>query len=230
MQNRSNTNGKPPANIKALLISGVISNFFNVAIVAGILFLTAGRTDWPFAWIYILGYLIFRLASLYVSVRHIQHSDSKRPSLTDRLLDMGYGLTHPLTMLLAGFEFSLRQNPYALGTTIQGIALVFLLLTFVLMIWSQWENPFYYSSITGENVVKTGPYQFIRHPGYAGLFILALVRPLLLGSQLGLYMGIVGASIMILRTVREDAILKKDSEQYRQYAQTVRYRIFSGIW
>ena len=215
----------------ALFISGTFTNVFNVAISAGILFLTAGRIDWPFAWIYILSYLSFRLTSLFISIKHIQHEETKKPHLFDRILDLGYGLTHPLTLLIAGFEFNLTQNPQALGGFVQGITLLFLILTFALMLWSQWENPNYFSDTTSlQKLVNTGPYQFIRHPGYSGLFMLALIRPLLLGSRMGLVMGIVGASIIILRTVREDFALQKNCNEYKHYAQTVRHKMFSGIW
>ena len=221
-------------NLIALFISGTFTNVINVAISAGILFLAAGRIDWLFAWIYILGYLAFRLASLFISIKHVQKEETQKPPLFDRILDIGYGLTHPLTLLIAGFEFSLAQNPQALGGFVQGIAFLFLILTFALMLWSQWENPNYFSNTisiqNGQKLVNTGSYQFIRHPGYAGLFMLALVRPILLGSRMGLLMGIVGASIIILRTVREDFTLQKSSEEYKRYAETVRHKMFSGVW
>jgi protein-S-isoprenylcysteine O-methyltransferase Ste14 len=221
-------------NIIALFISGTFTNVLNVAISAGILFLAAGRIDWSFAWIYILSYLAFRLASLFISIKKFQKEETQKTSLFDRILDIGYGLTHPLTLIIAGFEFSLTQNPQALGGFVQGTAFLFLILTFALMLWTQWENPNYFSNSStfqnGQKLVNTGPYQFIRHPGYAGLFMLALIRPLLLGSRMGLLAGIVGASIMILRTVREDWALQKNSEEYKHYAETVRYKIFSGVW
>jgi len=221
-------------NWGALFISRTVNNIFNVVISAGILFLSAGRVDWFFAWIYILSYLAFRLASSFASLKHVQRNETQTLPLFDRILDTGYGLTHPLTLLFAGFEFNLTQSPYALGPIIQGTSFVFLILTFALIVWAQWGNPYYSSNDTslqnGQSLVNTGPYQYIRHPGYAGLFILSLVRPLLLGSRLGLFIGLIGASIIILRTVREDTALQKNSEEYKQYAQTVRHRIFSGIW
>jgi len=235
MKNQTNTDSNYPINLKALAISRSVTIVFNVAISAGILFLAAGQTNWFFGWLYILSYLIFQLLSLRVSLRHVQLEEHpQKRSFWDRLFETGYSLTHPLTLILPGFEFSLTQSPLGLGVTIQSIAYMFLLLTFALMIWAQVENPYFHSQSTnfqhGQEVIRTGPYRFIRHPGYAGLFMLAIVRPLVLGSLLGLATGVVGVFIIIARTVREDQSLQKDSPDYKQYVQEVRHRIFSGIW
>jgi len=229
------TKNEAPINHTALLISRAVSSVINVSISAGILFLSAGRVDWLFAWLYLFSYLVFQYISLRVSFRHIQQKTiPQKQSMLNRALEIGYSLTHPLTLILAGFEFNLTQNPMALGLTIQSLAFVFLLLIFGLMVWAQWENPYYHSQNAtfqeGQKVIKTGPYQFIRHPGYAGLFTLALIRPLLLGSRLGITTGLIGAAIILVRTFLEDRTLQKDNAKYKQYAQSVRHRIFSGIW
>ena len=219
----------------ALLISRSISSVINVSISAGILFISAGRTDWPFAWIYLFTYLIFQYISLRVSFRHLQQNfTSQKQSTLNKILEIGYSLMHPLTLILAGFEFNLTKDPAALGVTVQSIAYVFLLLTFALMIWAQWENPYYFSRNTsftqGQKVITTGPYQYIRHPGYAGMFMLALARPLVLGSRMGLLPAMIGAAIIIVQAFVEDRTLQKDNIKYKQYIQQVRHRIFSGIW
>jgi protein-S-isoprenylcysteine O-methyltransferase Ste14 len=236
MKNQLDANNEPRVNLKALSISRSIVIVFNVSISAGILFLAAGRANWLFAWLYIISYLVFQLLSLHVSLRHgqmIEGPPHKR-SFWDRTVETGYSLTHPLTLILAGFEFSLTRNPFALGPVVQSVAYGFLLLTFALMIWVQAENPYYHSQSTnlqkGREIIRTGPYQFIRHPGYAGLFMLAIARPLVLGSRLGLLAGMIGAFIIIVRTLWEDRALQKNSADYREYAQDVCHRIFSGIW
>jgi protein-S-isoprenylcysteine O-methyltransferase Ste14 len=235
MKNQSHTSNGASVNRKALTISQSISIVFNVAISAGILFLAAGRSNWLFGWLYIFSYLIFQLLSLRVTLRHGQIEESReKRSFLDRAFEVWYSLTHPLTLILAGFEFNLTQNPFALGITIQSIAYLFLLLIFALMIWVQAENPYYHSQISkiqqGRDIIRTGPYQVIRHPGYAGLFMLAIARPLVLGSRLGLLAGMIGAFIIIVRTLWEARALQKNSADYREYAQDVCHRIFSGIW
>jgi len=224
-----------PVNHTALLISRAISSVINVSISAGILFLSAGRADWPFAWIYLFSYLIFQYISLRVSFKHLQQEvTSQKQSVHNRVLEIGYSLTHPITLILAGFEFNLTQNPMVLGLIVQGMAFAFLLLIFGLMIWAQWENPYYHSRNIAfeenQKIIDTGPYQYIRHPGYAGLFMLALTRPFILGSRLGIIAGLIGAAIILLQTYLEDRTLQKDGDNYKQYVQKVRHRIFSGIW
>lgn len=60
--------------------------------------------------------------------------------------------------------------------------------------------------------------------------MLALTRPFILGSRLGIIAGLIGAAIILLQTFLEDRTLQKDSDKYKGYAQKVRHRIFSGIW
>jgi len=227
------TNKRKQVNSKALFLSGAINTLLNVAISAGILFLSATTVDWLMGWLYVFSYLVFRLMSLYFSINRTQQGGTDSP-LIERILDLGYSLTHPITLLIAGFEFNLTQHPFGLTPLVQITALAFLILTFVLMLWAQKENPLYFFNKTNfhpeDDLVNSGPYQFIRHPGYAGLFMLALVRPLVLGSRMGLLIGITGASLIILKTVREDWLLQTENDSYKQYANAVKHKMFSGIW
>ena len=228
-------NQKNPINSRALAVSQIISILFNVAISAGILFLAAESINWFYGWVYILSYLAFRLISMFVSLKHARWEDTRpKRSFMDQVISTGYSLTHPITLFLAGFEYRLTGNSIAFGATTQIIAVVFLLLIFSLLIWAQAENPYFDTQSTTINkdhtIINTGPYQFIRHPGYAGLFMLALVRPIVLGSRLGILPAIIGAFLMLLQTIREDYLLQREHEGYKEYAEKVKHRMFSGIW
>lgn len=228
-------NEKNPINNKALAVSQTISIILNVAISAGILFLAAETINWLYGWIYILSYIAFRLISMFLSLKHVRWQNTRpKRSFMDQVISTGYNLTHPITLFLAGFEYRLTGNSIAFGEITQIVAVVFLFLIFSLLIWAQVENPNYNSLSTETKkeleIIATGPYQFIRHPGYAGLFMLALARPIVLGSRLGILPAIVGAFLMLLQTVREDYLLQKEHTEYKEYTEKVKHRMFSGIW
>jgi protein-S-isoprenylcysteine O-methyltransferase Ste14 len=82
----------------------------------------------------------------------------------------------------------------------------------------------------GHTVVDRGPYAIIRHPGYAGMTILAVGGALLLGSFAALAPALIFAALVLRRVFFEDAFLKENLEGYREYSERVRFRLVPGIW
>ncbi len=84
---------------------------------------------------------------------------------------------------------------------------------------------------TGQALVQSGPYRFIRHPAYAGYLLIAL------GISLG-YSSLAGlASIVVVllpgliyrMKVEERLLTRHFGEAYRQYGDGIK-RIIPGIW
>ena len=94
----------------------------------------------------------------------------------------------------------------------------------------------YFSSVVriqserGHQLITTGLYAYVRHPGYSGILMMTLGSGLALGS----WWGCVPAGIFILMIVRrlliEDRFLHEKMEGYDAYAQRVRYRLIPGVW
>jgi protein-S-isoprenylcysteine O-methyltransferase Ste14 len=83
----------------------------------------------------------------------------------------------------------------------------------------------------GQHVVATGPYAFIRHPGYtAGILILAASGPAL-GSWLAAALVVsVSMPFLLHRTITEERVLQAELAGYSEYAARVRWRLVPGIW
>jgi len=81
-----------------------------------------------------------------------------------------------------------------------------------------------------QRVVSTGVYGFVRHPMYLGGIFMFIGAPLLLGSVLGLFAGLALTVLLMARIRGEEAMLALHLEGYREYMQTVHYRLFPGIW
>ena len=80
------------------------------------------------------------------------------------------------------------------------------------------------------HLVTSGPYRWVRHPGYAGALISYLAVPFLLDSWWTLIPVALKLIIIVLRTGLEDQALQEKLEGYQDYAQRVPYRLIPGIW
>lgn len=77
----------------------------------------------------------------------------------------------------------------------------------------------------GQEVISTGPYSLVRHPMYAGATLLFIGGPMLLSSPAGMILGFVLIVTIAIRSLGEEAMLKEELPGYREYMQSVRWRI-----
>ncbi|VVB96855.1 Isoprenylcysteine carboxyl methyltransferase (ICMT) family protein [uncultured archaeon] len=104
-----------------------------------------------------------------------------------------------------------------------------------IFLWAQQINRFFSSVVRiqydrGHEVIQTGPYQYVRHPGYIGGILMAISTALVLGSLWALIPAGIVAILLIIRTYLEDTMLQKELSGYAEYAKKVRYRLLPGIW
>jgi protein-S-isoprenylcysteine O-methyltransferase Ste14 len=108
-------------------------------------------------------------------------------------------------------------------------------LGYSLMIFSLWKNRFFSYTVRiqkerGHCVIDTGPYAFIRHPGYAGLIVSSLAIAFALNSLWALIPAGLCAITLVIRTYLEDVTLQKELPGYKEYTAKVRCRLVPGIW
>jgi protein-S-isoprenylcysteine O-methyltransferase Ste14 len=82
----------------------------------------------------------------------------------------------------------------------------------------------------GHQVVSSGPYRWIRHPGYAGALLTYLTTPLFLDSGWSFLPTVFIMILLVIRTALEDRTLQKELPGYAEYARRVQYRLLPGIW
>jgi protein-S-isoprenylcysteine O-methyltransferase Ste14 len=82
----------------------------------------------------------------------------------------------------------------------------------------------------GQAVVTAGPYRYVRHPMYLGVILLFLGIPMALGSWWALLPGAAIGLLFVLRTAKEDRMLRDELPGYTEYAQRVRYRLVPDVW
>ena len=137
-------------------------------------------------------------------------------------------------VIVAGLDHRYNWSPeFPLWLIIIGFILISLGYAFAA--WALAENRFFSSVVRiqmdrGHVVCDSGPYRFVRHPGYAGnippLFGIALA----LGSIWTLIPAAVASIITVIRTVLEDQTLLEELPGYRDYARCVRFRLIPGMF
>ena len=106
---------------------------------------------------------------------------------------------------------------------------------FGLAIWAMLANRFFSPVVRlqeerGHHLITTGPYRFVRHPGYTGTLVSVLCVGPALGSWLASIPMVVFALLILRRARLEDRFLHDKLDGYPAYAQRVRYRLLPGVW
>ncbi len=198
--------------------------------------------DWWEAWVYaginIFGFIISRYLAgrknpdlLVERGQFLQHQN---PEPWDKTLSPLLGLGGGLMPITAGLDA--RFGPSAqFGSGIKILAIAVMLVGFVIGSYALIANRFFSGMVRiqsdrGQHVIDTGPYRWVRHPGYAGSLLTYPVIPLLLDSWWTFIPVILTIVILVIRTKLEDQALQEKLEGYREYTQRVRYRLIPGVW
>jgi protein-S-isoprenylcysteine O-methyltransferase Ste14 len=113
-----------------------------------------------------------------------------------------------------------------LGEVLVGIGLLIVFLVFK-------ENTFTSATIevgAKQKTVSTGPYALVRHPMYAGAFVMLVGVPLSLGSWWGLLAVLPLMGVILWRLFEEEEYLRKNLDGYLGYQSTVKYRLLPWVW
>ena len=152
----------------------------------------------------------------------------------DKFLAPAMGLGSVFTLIVIGLDkFFGWTQPFPLPVKI--IALILILLGFVLGSWALMENRFFSGVVRiqtdrGHHVVTTGPYRFVRHPGYVGALWSYLAMPFFLDSVWAFIPTGLLVIVVFLRTHLEDKTLQAELPGYKEFIQKTKYRLLSGIW
>ena len=207
-----------------------------------ILFAAAGRLDWGMAWAYLAVTYLSSIASRLLMYRIAPDMVAERARAFDLKNARGWDKYFlPLALILAPLLLNLvagldhRWSLSAVPFGLQLLGLVGLLLGGAAGMWAMAVNRFYSSVMRiqkdrGQIVVTNGPYHFVRHPGYASAVLSYLSLSLTFGSWWSMIVAILVIISFIVRTDREDRLLKAELEGYTEYTGQVRYRLIPGIW
>ena len=221
-----------PNEIKTICKFAVVYVFFYI-----LLFLPAGTLDWFDAWIFIgilTIYLI--LAGIYFLIKRpgtLQSRASAIPKTpVDKIVTLAGTICWLLILMVPGYDiFQLKFSH--IPWFIKILADLVFIVSAIFLFFVIRENP-YVSRVVevqeGQKVIDTGPYKYVRHPMYAGMFLFYNCIPLILGSYLALIFSLIFSINLFIRISDEEKHLEKALPGYTAYKQKVRYRLIPKLY
>jgi protein-S-isoprenylcysteine O-methyltransferase Ste14 len=212
---------------------------FSLAITSVCLFGSAGRLDWSNAWILLGLNFAASIAGTAVLSRNpellAERHNIKAGKNWDKPIVGIVVLLGPMaTWITAGLDNRLHwSDGISPVWTIAGVIVG--VLSAALIAWAMHSNKFFSSIVRiqkdrGHVVVTSGPYRFVRHPGYTGISAFTLATPLILNSRWAFVPAALTAAVSGLRTLLEDRTLHNELEGYADYARRVKYRLMPPVW
>lgn len=202
----------------------------------------SGRWDWWQAWvmaaIFMLGFIVSRAIAARktpdILKERADYATQSNTQAWDKWLSPVVAFGSVFILLAAGLDELFDWSPdLAFGLELLGLALI--VIGYAVGSYAFIENAFFSGTVRlqperGHTVVSSGPYGWVRHPGYMGSLIASVGMPLLLDSLWAFLPVIVFGFFFVLRTRLEDRFLQENLAGYSDYAKEVRYRLFPGIW
>jgi protein-S-isoprenylcysteine O-methyltransferase Ste14 len=219
----------------------ITQNAIWVATLGVLLFVPAGTLRWPAAWLFLVllgglglvGGLWFAKANPGLLAERMQPMMQKDQPKADKIFMMVLGPIAMIWLIVMGLDQRYQWSGMSLGVQILGLALF--VLSLVISFWVMQENTFAAPVVKiqadrGHQVIRTGPYAFVRHPMYSGVIFFFLGVALLLGSWWGAAITPIFIGLFAVRSVIEEKTLIAGLQGYRDYVEQVRYRLVPGIW
>jgi protein-S-isoprenylcysteine O-methyltransferase Ste14 len=210
-----------------------------VAVMAALLFAGAGTLAYWQAWVFLAAYFGASLAlTLYLMAydpallaRRMRGGPTAEKAPAQRIIMTIASLGFVTLLLLPALDhrFGWSHMPPAAALGGDGTMLLgWLAIFFVFK-----ENSFTASTIEvapDQRVVSTGPYARVRHPMYAGAFVMLAGIPVALGSWWGLLAMAAIVPAVLWRLIDEEKFLARNLPGYVEYQRTVRYRLIPLAW
>lgn len=211
-----------------------------LAFMAAVLFWPAGTFDWRGGWIYLGEITIGTVAITWWMLRHspellrerLGSPLQKKQVFWDKVLMAIIFVGFYGWMALMGLDakrWGLSHVPERLSDT----GAVLIAICFFIAWLTFRENSFAAPVVkiqSGQTVISTGPYRFVRHPMYASALFYFLGMPLLLGSWIGLACTPLLVVALMIRILIEERALRQGLAGYDDYAARVRYRLVPYVW
>ena len=210
-----------------------------VVFFAGFVFMNASRLGWTLGWIYV-GIVAATLAINLVCLR-LWNPELIRRRMRFGKFTKGWDILWAVLFAFAMIAIFVVAVEEPREGVLRGpgaawlLGLAIFVPGWALAIWSMVVNPFFEKTVRiqtehGHHVIDSGPYAFMRHPGYVGFSGWILSTPLLLASTGSFVPALIAVVLLVVRTALEDRTLHAELPGYAEYAARVRFRLIPGVW
>lgn len=207
-----------------------------VPVMALIIILPAGSWGYWQGWMYILtliipmffmfGYLLKNDPALLERRMRMREKEA----VQRKIISLSY-LYFLAAFILPGLD--VRFGWSNVPPFISIIADAFFFAGYMVFFWVLVTNSFVSRVIeveSNQKVIFTGPYALVRHPMYSGVIIMCLASPIALGSYWALLPATLVVPLLIVRIYNEEQVLLRDLPGYKEYTQSVVFRLIPGVW
>lgn len=208
-----------------------------------ILFASAGDLAWTMGWLYVaivlvvsIGsrLLVWRLNPSLLAERASSFGRSNTKAWDRIFVSVLVGICPLATWILAGLSHRFGWPAHSSALLVWS-ATGLLVLGGVISAWAMAANRFFSTVVRiqedrGHTVVSSGPYRFVRHPGYLGAVLVNLAAPLMLQAYWALVPTLLCVVALFARTAAEDRTLHVELPGYPEYAARTRHRLLPFIW
>jgi protein-S-isoprenylcysteine O-methyltransferase Ste14 len=204
-----------------------------------VLFGSAGRLDLPWFWALIAVHAIGLLAGQLAMDPGLDRERLKPapggPAGKEYFFRIGGTIAILSHLAVAGLDVGRFHWSVPPPTALRVVALVVYAAGLGFSMWAVATNRFFSSVVRlqsdrGHHVIDTGPYRFVRHPGYAGMMVAALSGSVVLGSWWSAVPMLLFGGMLVRRLTMEDRFLNANLDGYRAYAGRVRSKVLPGVW
>jgi protein-S-isoprenylcysteine O-methyltransferase Ste14 len=225
--------------LTVFLLATLFQTVIFVGLAGMLIFGTAGRLDLWNVWAYLaiaLGLALFRDFAMY-RLNPDLVKERIKPAASGRfrlLMVIGALATFTLHWASAGLDQRLHwTDRIPPAGVVAGLVIFALGMGFG--VWPMLVNRFFSTAVRiqserGHEVISSGPYAIVRHPGYAGFVLLLVASGVALNSLLSILPALVIVAVVAFRTADEDRMLQRDLAGYAEYSKKVRYRLVPGVW
>jgi len=209
-------------------------------VIALLMFLPAGTCAWPRGWLFVLVllgvisavfFVLNRVNPEVIVARSKFHEGTKG---WDKIMLSLYFPAMAAVLFVAALDDG-RFHWFPVEGWVCGVGYALLLIGIGIVTWAEAVNKFFEVTVRiqtdrGHEVIDSGPYAIIRHPGYIGGMLHAIGIALSLGSLWALVPASVASVVLIVRTQWEDQTLQQELNGYKEYTQKVRYKLIPRLW
>jgi protein-S-isoprenylcysteine O-methyltransferase Ste14 len=210
-----------------------------LAVMTLLLFVPAGTVRYWQAWVYLA---IFAATGALMTIYLARHDrallerrmrggpGAEREPAQKRIMRL-ISLAFVALLVVPALDHRDGWSDVPLPLVLAGDAMVAVGFYLIFLVYQ--ENTFAAATVdvvADQKVISTGPYAIVRHPMYASALLYLLGTPLALGSYWGFLPIAALIPLLIWRILDEERLLRERLPSYREYRQTVRYRLVPGIW
>jgi protein-S-isoprenylcysteine O-methyltransferase Ste14 len=206
-----------------------------------LIFIPANDFTWLEGWLFIIIFLGY--AFLYLLYSLVKDPDilmrrgkyftdnPETQSFPDKTFMIIALVMFFFTFIFPGIEHAAEVSP--LPWYVELIGFIGLIIGFVFITYVNKVNRYASKGLVihkDHELITAGPYQFVRHPLYAGAIVMCISIPVALGSLLASVVALLWPILFAWRIRIEEEMLANHLPGYKEYMEQVKYRLIPRIY